>query len=290
MPRLLFLLPLLVLAACSSTPKQLPPGEPPRIERDGAEAVPPPDLAKTPDAVPRVEPIRTGGPNKPYEVAGMRFEPIAHDSEFREKGLASWYGKKFHGRRTASGEVYNMYAMTAAHPRLPIPSYVRVKNPANGREAIVRVNDRGPFVKGRIIDLSYTAALKLDLLRGVAPVEIERITFEEIRSGKWEGRDPEPVLAAPPSAEGSPPPPSTQELRPPAGKGWWLQLGAFRALAGAEALQAEIAERHPDLAPKLTLRRDGALTRVQLGPLAEREMAERTAERLVGLKPLIVGR
>lgn len=279
----------LLLAACSST-KQLPPGAA-RAERDGAEAVIPPDLAKTPDAVPRIEPIRAGGPNKPYEVEGQRFEPIAADVEFRERGLASWYGKKFHGRRTASGETYNMYAMTAAHPRLPIPSYVRVRNPANGREAIVRVNDRGPFVRGRIIDLSYTAALKLDLLRGVAPVEIERITFEEIRSGKWDGRESEPALSAPPVAEGSPPATGTQELRAPAaGKGWWLQLGAFRALGSAEALQAELAERFPDLAPKLTLRRDGALTRVQLGPLAERELAERTAERLADLKPLIVQR
>ena len=104
-----------------------------------------------------------------------------------ERGLASWYGRKFHGRRTASGEVYDMYAMTAAHPTLPIPSYARIRNPANGREVLVRVNDRGPFVAGRIVDLSYAAALKLDLLRGVAPVELERITFDEIRTGAWRG-------------------------------------------------------------------------------------------------------
>ncbi|MFW2168236.1 septal ring lytic transglycosylase RlpA family protein, partial [Enterobacter cloacae complex sp.6722794] len=96
---------------------------------------------------------------------------------YMDRGLASWYGRKFHGRPTSSGEVYNMYAMTAAHATLPIPSYARVRNPANGREVIVRINDRGPFHKGRIIDLSYTAALKLDLLRGVAPVEVRRITY-----------------------------------------------------------------------------------------------------------------
>lgn len=290
--RWLALLLLALLVGCSSAPKA-PPSAPAASERDGPEAVTPPDLLQVPDAVPRIEPIRPGGPNKPYEVLGMRFEPIPHDSEFRERGLASWYGRKFHGRRTASGEVYNMYAMTAAHPRLPIPSYVRVRNPANGREVIVRVNDRGPFHRGRIIDLSYTAALKLDLLRGVAPVEIERITFDEIRSGRWEGQaQPEPALTAPPSAEGAPPPTGTAELRPPAspGRGFWLQLGAFAQLGGAEALQAELAQRHPDLAPKLSLLRDGRLTRVQLGPLAEREQAERVAERLAELKPLIVRR
>ncbi|HEY8709368.1 MAG TPA: septal ring lytic transglycosylase RlpA family protein, partial [Burkholderiaceae bacterium] len=131
------------------------------------------------------EPIRPGGPNKPYDVLGRSYVPITRDAPYTERGLASWYGRKFQGRRTASGEIYNMYAMTAAHPTLPIPSYARVRNPANGREVVVRINDRGPFHPGRIIDLSYTAALKLDLLRGVAPVELQRITFEDIRSGAW---------------------------------------------------------------------------------------------------------
>jgi rare lipoprotein A len=156
-----------------------PPG------RDGPDAHPPAHLDEVPDAVPKVEPIRPGGPNKPYEVLGQRYVPLTTDRPFTERGLASWYGKKFQGHQTASGELYNMYAMTAAHPTLPIPSYVRVRNPANGREVIVRVNDRGPFHSGRIIDLSYTAALKLGLLKGVAPVEIERITDDEIRSGAW---------------------------------------------------------------------------------------------------------
>ena len=139
-----------------------------------------------PDAEPRVEPIRnSGGTSKPYTVLGRAYQPITDDRPFRESGIASWYGRKFHSASTASGEPYDMYAMTAAHKTLPLPSYVRVRNPANGREVIVRVNDRGPFVDGRVIDLSYTAALKLDLLRGVAPVEIERITNEDIRTGAW---------------------------------------------------------------------------------------------------------
>ena len=104
--------------------------------------------------------------------------PITDERPFVERGLASWYGRKFQGRRTASGEPFDMYAMTAAHPTLPIPSYARVRNPANGREVVVRINDRGPFHPGRIVDLSYTAALKLDLLRGAAPVEVERITAD----------------------------------------------------------------------------------------------------------------
>jgi rare lipoprotein A len=155
------------------------------LERDGAETNPPPDLVRVPDAEPTLEPIRQGGPNKPYDALGHTYVPITQDAPFTERGIASWYGKKFHGRRTASGEVYNMYAMTAAHPTLPIPSYARIRNPANGREIVVRINDRGPFHGGRILDLSYTAALKLDVLRGVGAVEVQRITFDEIRTGAW---------------------------------------------------------------------------------------------------------
>ena len=153
-----------------------------------------------PDAEPRIEPIRSsGGTSKPYTVLGRGYQPITDDRPFQESGIASWYGRKFHAASTASGEPYDMYAMTAAHKTLPLPSYVRVRNPANGREVIVRVNDRGPFVDGRIIDLSYTAALKLDLLRGVAPVEIERITNEDIRTGAWRRDSGTAYAAAAPS-------------------------------------------------------------------------------------------
>ena len=135
------------------------------------------------DATPRIETIRPGGPNKPYEVFGVRYTPLAGDAPLQEQGLASWYGTKFHGRPTASGEPYDMFTMTAAHKTMPLPSYARVRNPANGREIIVRVNDRGPFHAGRVIDLSYTAALKLGVLNGVAPVEVERLTHADIRAG-----------------------------------------------------------------------------------------------------------
>lgn len=172
-----------LLAGCASRAPQ----------RDGAEARPPSGLERTPDAVPQLEPYRAGGANKPYEVGGERYVPLAPESPLRESGLASWYGRKFHGRPTAIGEPYDMYAMSAAHKTMPLPSYARVRNPANGREVIVRVNDRGPFSAGRVIDLSYTAALKLGVLGGVAPVVVERITPAEIRAGSWRREAPPPA-------------------------------------------------------------------------------------------------
>ncbi len=173
-----------LLSACSTAPRGTAgPGARPSSGADGPPAQLPAGLEQVPDAVPRVEPQRSGGPNKPYELLGRRYAPMGGDVVYAEAGLASWYGTRFHGRPTASGEIYDMFAMTAAHKTLPIPSYVRVSNPANGREVVVRINDRGPFVDGRIIDLSYTAALKLGVLRGVAPVRVARITHAEILAG-----------------------------------------------------------------------------------------------------------
>ena len=170
---------LLVLAGCATRA----PAPPAAV--DGPPAARPLDVMQVPDALPLLEPMRAGGPNKPYAVLGESYTPLPPDAALSESGLASWYGRKFHGRRTASGEVYDMYAMTAAHRTLPLPSYVRVSNPANGRSVIVRVNDRGPFTKGRVIDLSYTAAQKLGVF-GVAMVEVVRITPDEIRRGAWQ--------------------------------------------------------------------------------------------------------
>ena len=177
-------LTLMLSAGCATRPP---------ADLDGPPISPPADIARRPDAEPRVEPLRIGGPNKPYEVLGRRYEPLTTDVPMQQTGGASWYGRKFHGRPTASGEPYDMHAMTAAHKTMPIPSYARVRNPATGREIIVRVNDRGPFVDGRIIDLSYAAALKLGLLAGVAPVEVRRITHAEIRAAQaLAGLRPEP--------------------------------------------------------------------------------------------------
>lgn len=148
---------------------------------DGPAEVIPPELEKTPDPIPVVEPFsRTG--NKPYQVFGKTYTPI-NDSvtPFKQRGIASWYGKKFHGKRTSSGELYDMFKITGAHPILPIPSYARVTNLSNGKQIIVRINDRGPFHSNRIMDLSYTAALKLGYLgKGSGEIELERLLPDEI--------------------------------------------------------------------------------------------------------------
>ncbi|WON75024.1 septal ring lytic transglycosylase RlpA family protein [Nitrosospira sp. Is2] len=142
---------------------------------DGPGHNPPPDLASIPDATPRDEPLRPAN-MRPYVALGKWYTPRTILEPYREKGIASWYGRRYHGLKTASGELYDMYGMTAAHPTLPIPSYARVTNIRNGRSVVVRVNDRGPFLSERLIDLSYTAAYKLDVLGGgSAWVEVETI-------------------------------------------------------------------------------------------------------------------
>jgi rare lipoprotein A len=247
-----------LIAGCSGLPQRDGPG------------TPPPGLERVPDAVPRVEPLRAGGPNKPYTVLGRRYVPLAEDRPLRESGGASWYGARFHGRPTALGETYDMYAMTAAHKTMPLPSYARVRNPANGREVVVRVNDRGPFVDGRVIDLSYTAALRLGVLRGVTPVEVERITHAEIRAGR--GRRGDATAAAPPAD------------RPLAEVGWWLQLGAFRAPDGAAQLLRLLQAEAGWLAAQAHAA-DG-WTRVRAGPFDTRAAAEAAAARLADALPL----
>lgn len=301
----------LIVAGCASGPRA--PAE--DTERDGPGDLPPAQLMDVPDAEPRVEMIRTGGPNKPYAVFGRAYVPVTTDQPFVQRGLASWYGRKFHGRPTASGELYNMYSMTAAHPTLPIPSFARVRNPANGREVIVRVNDRGPFHGARAIDLSYTAALKLGLLRGVAPVHIERLTHDEIRDGSWRatptpGADTSvasvaPPVAPPPATEATPAAaepaaaqalPITQETaraRVPGAVGFWVQLGAFKAHDGAVALQQQVMRQLEALTPLLAIFNEDAVHRLQAGPYATREDAAQAAQRLRSLfqlAPIIVQR
>lgn len=324
------LLPCL-LAACANSPSTRPNAPvpkpprtpvvpaPPSPDRDGPEANPPPDLHMVPDAEPRIEPIRSGGPNKPYEVLGQSYAPLLGDPPVVERGLASWYGRKFHGRSTASGETYNMYAMTGAHKTMPIPSYARVRNPANGREVLVRINDRGPFHSDRIIDLSYTAALKLGILGGVTTVELERITYEAIRTGSWRRPAGDAALAAAPqpieggaadpigdiarraAAEPVPPALSGQAgsaaavstAATPAARGFWLQLGAFRQRAAATDLQQQLQRQAEWLAPLMAIFNDRSLHRLQAGPYASRDDANAAAERLrelLHLVPLVVER
>jgi len=168
--RLLALALILALAACSSRPHR---GG--YYKDDGPGENPPANLASVPDAVPRPEPLHKYA-NRPYEVFGKKYVPLASVQPFSQRGVASWYGKKFHGQKTSSGETYDMYKMTAAHPTLPIPSYARVTNLSNGRSVVVRVNDRGPFHNNRIMDLSYAAAYKLGYIgAGSAQVQIDAI-------------------------------------------------------------------------------------------------------------------
>ena len=153
-----------------------PPAAAPSQDGPPSAAEIPPDLASVPDAVPKVEPKSATGNPQSYSVDGGKYQVLANAQGYKERGLASWYGKKFHGKRTSSGEPYDMFKMTAAHKTLPIPSYVRVTNLDTKRSIIVRVNDRGPFHEGRIIDLSYTAALKLGILgNGSSQVEVEAL-------------------------------------------------------------------------------------------------------------------
>jgi len=175
-----------MLAACGTRQGGGPGGYPTGAgdyRRDGPHANPPADLHLVPDATPRIEPLKSG-PNRPYVISGRRYVPDTSWQPYRARGRASWYGRQFHGRPTSSGEPYDMYAMTAAHPTLPIPSYARVTHAANGRSVIVRINDRGPFVDSRVIDLSYVAAHRLGTLgTGTGDVVVELITPDRIRGG-----------------------------------------------------------------------------------------------------------
>jgi rare lipoprotein A len=221
-------------------------------ERDGAPLVPP-DVSDVPDAVPRAEPLSNYGNPESYVVNGKRYFTLKSAKGFVERGIASWYGRKFHGRRTSSGETYNMYAMTAAHTRLPLPSYARVINLQNGRAVVVRVNDRGPFHDNRIIDLSYTAATKLDMLgTGTAMVELRAV----------DPREPEPAQIVAP-------------VVPPR---LYLQVGAFAERGNAERLRSHVTSLVDVVARVDRVVSSGrTLYRVRVGPLPDVEEADRLA-------------
>lgn len=188
---------LVLLAACSGTKRGG------YYKDDGPEANPPANLDKVPDATPKIEPLASGA-NKPYNVFGKAYTPDVSGGPYKMQGRASWYGKKFHGNTTSNGERYDMYAMTAAHTTLPIPSYVRVTRVSNGKSVVLRVNDRGPFHSERIIDLSYVAAYKLGMLGpGSSEVIVERIMPDQIRN--WQPQGGPTMLADQASAASIPP-------------------------------------------------------------------------------------
>lgn len=224
----------------------------------------PPDVSSVPNAVPRDEPKSKYGNPAHYDVLGKRYYTLNSSKGYHEKGIASWYGKKFHGRRTSSGETYDMYAMTAAHKTLPLPTYVEVTNLANGRKIIVKVNDRGPFHDNRLIDLSYTAAKKLGIIsKGTGTVEIRVITKNNNYS----------VSAAP--------------VTTVAKKGYvglYLQVGAFSTPALAQQLKTKLQRQIGDAILIVPLEKpEGNLYRVRVGPLSNVEYGDSLAKQLVDL-------
>lgn len=227
----------------------------------------PPNLDAIADAVPREEPLHRAA-NRPYQVLGLSFVPLVSRQPFHQRGVASWYGRRYHGKKTSIGETYDMYAMTAAHPTLPLPSYARVTHAGNRKSVVVRVNDRGPFIGGRIIDLSYAAAYRLGFVQtGSAEVEVEAILAG--------------AAAAP--ARTPSPAPATAVVAGDV----YVQLGAFSARGNAESLRERVA----DNASQIVM--IGNLWRVQVGPYRTQEDARAAAQRiesLLNLKALIVVR
>lgn len=199
-----------LLAGCSGSGRSTRASGGGYYKDDGPGSNIPANIAAIPDAVPRIETHRPANA-RPYVVFGKRYVPISEQAQFRQEGTASWYGRKFHGNKTANGETYDMYAMTAAHPTLPLPSYARVTRASTGRSVIVRINDRGPFHSTRIIDLSYVAAAKLDLINpGSGQVIVEAITTTDIRNNTWNNQGATPN--AQPIAPAAPPPQSSPVL------------------------------------------------------------------------------
>jgi rare lipoprotein A len=272
----------------------------------------PPGLELVPDAIVRAEPYAKWA-NRPYSVFGQTYNPILDEQPFTQRGVASWYGVKFHGQRTSSGEPYDMYKMTAAHPTLPIPSYARITSSATGRSVIVRINDRGPFHASRIIDVSYTAALKLGLLgKGSHEVEIERLfptdparlaTARRAATSQAQALD---VTPAPPDIaalmlEDRMSSSSAAEVKvvPAQGlttaavtTGFWLQLGAYSRADKAQEMSRQLAGAGVTVGT-LEVAPSGSVHRLYGGPFGTRAEAQQAAKALpleLGLKPIVVKR
>ena len=291
----------LALSACASAPS----GSGGYYKDDGPGERPPADLDQVADAQPKAEPLHRYA-NRPYQVFGREYVPLAFVQPYRQRGTASWYGKKFHGQRTASGEPYDMYAMTAAHPTLPIPSYARVTRVATGRSVIVRINDRGPFHQGRMIDLSYAAALKL----GFAHLGSAEVELESIEPGQAVTPTQQAATTTPPAVATTPPAPApTQQAAtttPPAAApteqalpapeqavAVYVQVGAFSSRANAENLRSRLEDEFGWLKDTVQVLAIGNLWRLHLGPYRTQDDARSVAERIesqLSIKPLLVVR
>jgi len=222
--------------------------------------------ANTPNAVPRVEPKSRGGNPRSYVVFGKRYHVKKSSKGYVERGIASWYGKKFHGRRTSNGEIYDMYQMTAAHKTLPIPTYVQVTNIKTGQQIIVRVNDRGPFHEGRIIDLSYAAAQKL----GTASNGTGLVEVRAIDPLTWNPDQQQVIRTA-----------DTSRAHPDAQI--YLQLGAFSVKANAEKMLVKtVGSAISGVSIKNGNDSNGKpIYRVRIGPLASVDLADNMISRLL---------
>ena len=287
---------------------KLPPAKSGRggyYKDDGPGENPPPGLLELPDAEVKAEPYAKWA-NRPYSVFGQTYTPILHEDPFVQTGVASWYGVKFHGQKTSSGEPYDMYKMTAAHPTLPIPSYARVTSVETGKSVVVRINDRGPFHASRIIDVSYTAALKLGLLgKGSHQVEVERLFPNDPtriatvrRAITSEAQSAPPEIAAlmledrvqTDSAAVAQVVPPVTRLVPR--NSFYVQLGAYGRAGTAEAMGERLVQAGIEVG-KLEVVKVGAVNRLYGGPFASREDAQEAARAVpssFGLKPIVVKR
>ncbi len=290
---------------------------------DGPGDSAPANLDQIEDAEPRPEPLHRFA-NNPYTVFGQQYVPMKALTAYRQRGVGSWYGRKFHGQRTSSGEIYDMYAMTAAHATLPIPSYARVTSLANGRSVIVRVNDRGPFHSGRLVDLSFAAANRLGYTgAGSASVEVESILPEEMpviaarrrqtpQTALAAARAPlgaQPAAGAQPVAEARPVAPVSVAVAAPLApemvkplppipvdaeaNGIYLQLGAFSGRDNAENFRVRVYQQLAWLGDAIQIYPRDGMFRLHLGPYRDRDEAGGMAERIreaLQFKPLIVVR
>jgi rare lipoprotein A len=255
---LCLILTFLIFAGCSSV----------TVERDSAPDRPV-DTSSVPDAVPKAETRSKYGNPESYVVFGKRYYVMNDNRGFTQQGIASWYGKKFHGRRTSSGETYDMYAMTAAHKTIILPAYVEVTNLGNGKKVVVKVNDRGPFHENRIIDLSYSAATKLDVVaKGTALVKIRVVEPGHVPGGR-------PAKRAAP----------VETLSPDGSAGdFYIQVGAFSELDNAENLRRKLNSIGDSLVKISQVVVDNrSLYRVRIGPLSDIKFADRIVQQLIQL-------
>ncbi len=249
---------------------------------DGPGTNIPANLDKIPDAVPKVEKIASG-PSRPYTVMGTTYTPMTSLSYYKQQGIGSWYGKKFHGLKTSSGETYDMFGMTAAHPTLPIPSYARVTSLENGKQVIVRVNDRGPFLSGRLIDLTYTAAYKLGYVnKGSGRVEVELLLPDEIDRIQNGSTTPytgtastKPISAFKLGHTHTATASSTKAPVTAAAvaSGWYVQFGAYQDTGNARTHLNRYSRLWPGSYPAMKTVPNGGLYKLMAGPFSTKEEA-----------------